>query len=59
MNFLAFVLVLAAGIIGAIVVVMDWRTKGTAFLLGLAVALLSVGVIVQDVFIKWSHTIHN
>lgn len=58
MNLLAFVLVLAAGIIGGIVMVLTWREKPPAFLLGLAVALLSLGVIFQCVFVHWSKTVH-
>ena len=59
MNLLAFALVLAAGILGVIVVVMNWPAKASSpFLLGLAVALVSAGVIVQDVFVHWSKTVH-
>lgn len=60
MNLLAFILVLAAGVIGAIVALLNWREKGTpGFLLGLAVTLLSAGVIVNEVLTKWSHSVRQ
>ena len=60
MNLLAFVLVLAAAIIGVIVAGMAWQPKAwPTFLLGLGLALCSVGVIVQDIFIHWSRTVHS
>jgi Na+/proline symporter len=60
MNLLAFILVLAAGILGAIVAFLNWKEKGSAgFLLGLAVGLLSAGVIVNEVLTKWSHSVHQ
>lgn len=55
MNFFAFVLVLAAGIIGAILVLQNWKQN----LVGWALVCLSVGVIIQDVFVKWSHSVHQ
>lgn len=60
MNLLAFILVLAAGVIGGIVVAISWKEKGSAgFLLGLAMALLSAGVIVNGVLLDWSHSVHS
>lgn len=60
MNLLAFVFVLAAMILGIIVVVMTWASKASAqFLLGVGLALVSAGVIVQDVFIHWTHPVHG
>jgi hypothetical protein len=55
MNFVAFVLVLAAGIIAAILVFQNWKEN----LLAWAVLCLSIGVIIQEVFITWSHSIKN
>lgn len=60
MNFVAFVLVLAAMILGIIVAVIARKEpSSTSFLLGVAMALVAAGVVVQDVFVKWSHTIHT
>ena len=55
MNLLAFVLVLVGGVFGAAVVVTSaWKS-----LVGWALVLISTGVIVQDVFIHWSRTVHG
>jgi len=54
MNFIAFLLVAFALVVGVILIVQNWRS-----LLGWAVAALSAGVLVQETFTHWSHTIHN
>lgn len=54
MNFVAFVLVVAAGVIGAIeVVTSNWKS-----LTGWALITLAAGVLIQEVATSWSHTIH-
>lgn len=54
MNLLAFVLVLAAGLLGAVTLFQ------TAFrsLVGWALVALSVGIVVQ-LCTTWSHTVHS
>lgn len=55
MNLVAFILVLVAAILGAVIVIQtNWKS-----LVGWALVALSVGVIIQEVFIKWSHTVHQ
>ena len=55
MNLLAFCLVLVGGVLGAVTVVQSgWKS-----LVGWALVAISVGVIVQEVFIDWSHTVHT
>lgn len=55
MNLLAFILVLVAGVFGLVTVIQSgWKS-----LVGWALVALSVGVIVQEVFIDWSHTVHT
>lgn len=55
MNLLAFILVLVAGILGVVIIIQSgWKS-----LVGWALVALSAGVIVQEVFIKWSHSVHQ
>lgn len=55
MNLLAFLLVALAGVIGVVIIIQTgWRN-----LVGWAIVALSVGVIIQEVFIKWSHAVHQ
>lgn len=55
MNLLAFILVVVGGVFGVVTVVQSgWKS-----LVGWALVLISVGVIVQEVFIDWSHTVHS
>jgi hypothetical protein len=55
MNLLAFVVVLAAGILGVVILATTtWKN-----LVGWAITLLSVGVIIQEVLTKWSHSVHQ
>lgn len=54
MNFVAFVLVLAAGVIGAIdVLSSQWKS-----LVGWALIALSAGILI-DLCTSWSHTVHT
>ncbi len=55
MNLLAFVLVLAALVLGIVIL---FQT-GIKNLVGWAIVLCSAGVILNEVFITWSHTVHN
>lgn len=54
MNFLAFLLVAFALVVGVILIVQSWKN-----LVGWALAAVSLGVIIQETLTKWSHTIHN
>ena len=54
MNLLAFVLVLAAGLIGAVEVI----SSGWKSLVGWAFVAVSAGIIFQEVFVDWTHTVH-
>lgn len=59
MNLLAFVLVLAAGLLAAVAC---WLLRGRPIperLTAVAVVALAAGVIVNDVFTRWSHTVHQ
>lgn len=54
MNFVAFVLILFAGVVGVIEIVQSqWKSLN-----GWALLALSVGLIVQ-LCTTWSHTIHT
>ncbi len=58
MNFLAFALVLAAGIIGVVYAILSgWKTLPA--LPGWAIGALAAGVIIQETLLEWSHTIHT
>jgi hypothetical protein len=54
MNFVSFILVLFAGVIG----VVEVFTSAWKSLVGWALIALSVGIIV-DLCTTWSHTIHT
>jgi hypothetical protein len=54
MNLLAFVVVLAALVLGIVIL---FQT-GIKNLIGWAIVLVSAGVIIQEVLTKWSHGVH-
>ena len=55
MNLLAFILVLVCGVLGVVTVIQS----GFKSLVGWALVAISVGVIVQEVFLDWSHSVHT
>lgn len=58
MNLLAFLLVAVAFLLGLIVAWISRKELG-GLLLGFGLAAVSLGVIIQCVFIDWSHTVHS
>lgn len=60
MNLIAFLLVAAALLLGLIVAAIDRKEpSSTSFLLGVGLACVSLGVIVQHVFIHLHQTVHS
>jgi hypothetical protein len=55
MNILAFILVVIGGALGVAILVQT----GIKSLVGWALVAISVGVIIQEVFIHWSHSVHS
>lgn len=55
MNLLAFLLVALGLVLGIAIII----TTGWWNLVGWALVAISAGVIIQEVFITWSHTVHN